>query len=88
MVPNHVTRVQVPACAPTKMQNQSVVRESSEAGVICVGFFEFDLFNIHLSELQLAREFVVDCVPVGISLDDPDSRLASSVAAAFDTTEW
>ena len=39
-----------------------------------------DIRRVHLRELELARHVVVDAVPVGVGVQDPNPRLARAVA--------
>src|SRR5690625_515756 len=47
----------------------------------------FDVGGVHLGELQLAGDVVVNAVPVRVRLEHPDARFAGAVAAAFDPAE-
>ena len=44
-----------------------------KGGPIDFSFFDFNLIDIHLSQLEFAAQFVIDSMPVRIRLNDPDT---------------
>ena len=83
----HAGSVAARAALPRVRGANALSVASCKARVVSVGFLDVDFVNVHLRQLQLPGELVVDGVPVRVCLDNPDARLTSAVAAALDTAE-